>query len=302
MQHYVKKFITYLIAERNASEHTIRNYKSDINQFEKFIGNEKGRQKEDYIPNRFDIRRFMVYLQKMNCSPRTVARKAASLRSFLEFLVGEGYLDSNPARGIPVPRQEKKLPKFLDKKEMVTLLEAPDEKQILGIRDRAILETLYSTGMRVGELANLKSGSIDFIGGVVRVSGKGKKERIVPIGEKALKALRIYMERKKELLSKQRKGIIQAGNALFLNRWGGKLTARSICRMVTKYVRMTGVKTGISPHAIRHSFATHLLNAGADLRAVQELLGHVNLSTTQIYTHVSTERLKSVYDHAHPRA
>ncbi len=303
MQHYVKKFITYLVAERNASEHTIRNYKSDISQFEKFIENKKGRQEEeDYIPNRFDIRRFMVYLQKRNCSPRTVARKAASLRSFLEFLVEEGYMGSNPARGIPVPRQEKKLPKFLDKKEMVTLLEAPDEKRILGIRDRAILETLYSTGMRVGELANLKPGSIDFIGGVVRVSGKGKKERIVPIGEKALEALRLYLERKKELLSKQRKGIIQVRNALFLNRWGGKLTTRSICRMVNKYVRMTGAKTGISPHAIRHSFATHLLNAGADLRAVQELLGHVNLSTTQIYTHVTTERLKSVYDRAHPRA
>ncbi len=297
IREYIRRFITYLRAEVNASEHTIRNYSSDLRQFERFLQNGDS----DYF-SRLTLRRFLVHLQKSGCAPRTIARKIASLRSFLEFLVEEGHLTSNPARGMPVPRQEKKLPKFLDEREMVKLLEASDKKSVLGIRDHAILETLYSTGIRVGELVGMRPDSIDFIGGVVRVSGKGKKERIVPIGEKALKALSTYLKKREELLAKPRAGIAQDRNALFLNKWGGRLTVRSICRMVGKYVTMAGAKTGVSPHAIRHSFATHLLNAGADLRAVQELLGHVNLSTTQIYTHVTTERLKSVYTRAHPRA
>ncbi len=307
MKEYIRKFITYLKAERNSSEHTIRNYSSDLKQFEKFLSRDRARfsdGKMGPIPNfsRLDLRRFLVHLQKKGCASRTIARKIATIRSFFKFLVEEGYLSSNPAAGLPIPRQEKKLPKFLDEKEMVKLLEAPDERNVLGIRDRAILETLYSTGMRVGELVSLKSGSIDFIGGVVRVLGKGKKERIVPIGEKALSALGEYLEKRGQLLSSPRKDIKQNGTALFLDKWGGRLSARSICRLVNKYVRIIGAKMGVSPHAIRHSFATHLLNAGADLRAVQELLGHANLSTTQIYTHVTTERLKSVYTKAHPRA
>jgi tyrosine recombinase XerC len=298
MKEYIRKFITYLEAERNVSEHTVRSYLSDLKQFEKFL---KGESPSANF-SRLDIRRFLVHLQKKGCASKTIARKIAVIRSFLKFLVEEGYLSSNPAEGLPVPRQEKKLPKFLDEKEMVKLLEAPDEKNVLGIRDRAILETLYSTGMRVGELVNLKSSSVDFIGGVVRVSGKGRKERIVPIGEKALSALSRYLEERGQLLSNPRKDIKQNGTALFLDKWGGRLSARSVCRLVNKYVRIIGAKMGVSPHAIRHSFATHLLNAGADLRAVQELLGHANLSTTQIYTHVTTERLKSVYTKAHPRA
>lgn len=315
--------MTYLRAERNASEHTIRNYYSDLKQFEKFLSmgqvpsdrqaspkNPKNAETSPknrdtshvFAPKRLDLRHFVVHLQKKGCASRTIARKIATIRSFIGFLVEEGYLRSNPAVGLPVPRQEKKLPKFLDEKEMVKLLEAPDEKNVLGLRDRAILETLYSTGMRVGELVSLKPNSVDFIGGVVRVSGKGRKERIVPIGEKALEALGKYSKRRGELLATQRKGIRKEAQALFLDRWGGRLSARSVCRLVNKYVRRITVKMGISPHAIRHSFATHLLNAGADLRAVQELLGHANLSTTQVYTHVSTERLKSVYTRAHPRA
>ena len=243
-----------------------------------------------------------MQLQKKGNKSRTISRKIASVRSFLRFLVEEGYLKSNPAEGIPLPKQQKKLPMFLDEGETVRLMSAPVRKDILGMRDRAILETLYSTGMRVGELVSLKLNSIDFIGGVVRVSGKGRKERIVPIGEKALESLGKYLKMREELLSKQRKDIRQDRNALFLDRWGGRLSARSICRMVSKYVRILGAKIGISPHTLRHSFATHLLNAGADLRAVQELLGHVSLSTTQVYTHVTTERLKSVYTKAHPRA
>ncbi len=321
MREYIRKFMTYLRAERNASEHTIRNYYSDLKQFEKFLsrGQVKNRDSDYFLKkdtcglpirkivgvpkfSRLELRHFVVHLQKKGCASRTIARKIATIRSFIGFLVEEGYLRSNPAVGLPVPRQEKKLPKFLDEKEMMKLLEAPGEKNVLELRDRAILETLYSTGMRVGELVSLKLNSVDFIGGVVRVSGKGRKERIVPIGEKALEALGKYLKMRGELLATQRKGIRKEAQALFLDRWGGRLSARSVCRLVNKYVRKITVKMGISPHAIRHSFATHLLNAGADLRAVQELLGHANLSTTQVYTHVSTERLKSVYMRAHPRA
>ena len=299
MKEYIRKFSTYLEAERNASEHTIRNYLSDLRQLEGFLG--KGTS-DSFIPGRLDLRRFVVYLQKKGCAPRTVARKIATIRSFLRFLVEEGYITSNPAAGLPLPRQEKKLPKFLNEGEMTKLVESPDDSSVLGMRDRAILETLYSTGIRVSELVGLNHDSVDFIGGVVRVFGKGKKVRIVPIGEKALSALNKYIGKRMLLLEKPRKGIKQDGNALFLDRWGGRLSARSICRMVDRYVVKIGAKLGISPHAIRHSFATHLLNAGADLRAVQELLGHASLSTTQVYTHVTTERLKSVYARAHPRA
>ena len=230
MKEHIRRFITYLKAEVNASEHTIRNYSSDLRQFERFL-----QSGDSNYFSRLTLRRFLVHLQKSGCAPRTIARKIASLRSFLEFLVEEGHLASNPARGMPVPRQEKKLPKFLDEREMVKLLEASDKKTVLGIRDRAILETLYSTGIRVGELVGMRQDSIDFIGGVVRVSGKGKKERIVPIGEKALKALSTYLKKREELLAKPRAGIAQDRNALFLNKWGGRLTVRSICRMVGKY-------------------------------------------------------------------
>ena len=297
----------YLTAERNASEHTIRNYYSDLKQFEKFLKrstskNSKNGTRSHFLPSRLDLRHFLVHLQKQDLSSRTIGRKIATIRSFFKFLVEEGYLSSNPAAGLPIPRQKKKLPKFLDEKEVVKLLEAPGGKNVLAARDRAILETLYSTGMRVGELVSLKPESVDFIAGVVRVSGKGRKERIVPIGEKALEAISKYSKGRGKLLASSRKGIRKEAQALFLDKWGGRLSDRSVCRLVNKYVGMVSTKTGISPHSIRHSFATHLLNAGADLRAVQELLGHANLSTTQIYTHVTTERLKSVYAKAHPRA
>ena len=307
--------MTYLKAERNVSEHTIRNYHSDLRQFERFLGKDPMHSREQAlqlhssaetlsfsIPNRIEIRHFLVHLQKKGCAASTIARKIATIRSFLTFLVREGYLASNPAAGLPVPRKEKRLPKFLDEKEMVKLVEAPDGKNILEVRDRAVLETLYSTGIRVSELVGLNSAAVDFIGGVIRVSGKGRKERIVPIGEKALSAIGKYLDKRAQFLSTPRKDIKQEPQALFLDRWGGRLSDRSVCRMVNKYVRRISAKMQISPHAIRHSFATHLLNAGADLRAVQELLGHINLSTTQIYTHVTTERLKSVYAKAHPRA
>ncbi len=298
MNDLIRRFMTYLEAEQNASVHTIRNYLSDLEQLYGFLGGEKPPRGI----TRTDIRRFVIDLQKRGSSSRTIARKIASVRSYLRFLAEEGIIRSNPAEGLPLPRQKKKLPEFLEIKETAELIESPDTKKPLGLRDRAILETLYSTGIRVGELVALRMDSVDFIAGLVRVSGKGRKQRVVPIGEKAIDALNKYLKRRGELLAKTKKDITQNKNALFLDCWGGRLTARSVCRLVDKYITAAGKRTGISPHTLRHSFATHLLNAGADLRTVQELLGHSNLATTQVYTHVTTTRLKSVYEKAHPRA
>jgi integrase/recombinase XerC len=290
MIRYIDKFVAYLKIEKNASEHTIINYSADLKDFGKFLG-DAPLEGVNYLA----LRRYLAHMRGQNYSKRTVARKLATLRSFFRFLYREGYLKTNPASSISTPKFEKKLPLFLDAGEAVKLVEAPDEKEPSGLRDRAILETLYSTGMRVGELVRLNVNDIDFIGGVVKVLGKGKKERLTPIGDKALRAIRGYLNKRGLKKLTERK-------AVFLNKNGGRLTDRSIRRVVGKYIKAVSLKENISPHTLRHSFATHLLNRGADLRSVQELLGHMNLSTTQIYTHVTTKRLKEVYEKAHPRA
>ncbi len=290
MIRYIDKFIAYLKIEKNASAHTIINYSVDLKDFGKFLG-DAPLEDVSYLV----LRRYLAHMRGLNYSKRTVARKLATLRSFFRFLYREGYLKTNPASSIATPKFEKKLPLFLDAGEAVKLVEAPSDKDLSGLRDRAILETLYSTGIRVSELVGLNVNNIDFIGGVVKVSGKGKKERLAPIGDKALRAIRNYLTKRglRKLADKK---------AVFLNKNGARLTDRSVRRVVGKYIKMVSLKEGISPHTLRHSFATHLLNRGADLRSVQELLGHMNLSTTQIYTHVTTKRLKEVYEKAHPRA
>ena len=298
MEDYLRRFSEYLEAERNSSEHTIRNYLSDLRQFQNFLGSAKSPESI----TRLDVRGFIVELQRKNKSAVSISRKISSVRSFLRFMVDEGLITTNPAEGLPLPRQKKTLPRFLDVNDAVRLVEAPGSDTASGLRDRAILETLYSTGMRIGELVELRMDSVDLISGLARVRGKGKKQRIVPVGGKAIESLEKYIARRHELLSNSKKDIKKDANALFLNRWGGKLTPRSICRMVDKYMLAAGKKAGISPHSLRHSFATHLLNAGADLRTVQELLGHASLSATQVYTHTTTSRLKAVYDRTHPRA
>jgi tyrosine recombinase XerC len=298
MKDYLRRFSEYLEAERNASAHTIRNYASDIVQFTTFLG----KNKTPGSITRLDVRGFIVELQKKNVSAGSISRKISSVRSFLGFLMDEGLLKANPAEGVPLPRRKKPLPRFLPIGKVIKLLEAPETGTTEGLRDRAILETLYSTGMRVGELVDLRIDSIDFISGLAKVRGKGKKQRLVPVGEKAIEALQRYIEKRGGQLSGKKKDIKKDTNALFLNKWGGKITSRSICRIVDKYILSTGEKEGVSPHSLRHSFATHLLDAGADLRTVQELLGHSSLTATQIYTHTTTSRLKSVYDRAHPRA
>ncbi|MCD5390806.1 tyrosine recombinase XerC [candidate division NPL-UPA2 bacterium] len=298
MEDYISKFMNYLGIERNLSSHTLKSYQGDLGQFSLFL-------KSSVTVNQIDcltIREYLAYLQGMDVRRRTVARKLSCLRSFFKFLCREGYLASDPTAGIRSPRLEKKLPKFLDLDEVTKLVEAPSEDEVLGLRDRAILETLYSTGMRVSELVSLNAGQIDFIGGALKVMGKRRKERLTPIGENALKAIRKYLEKRPQLLRRRKRDILKDKDALFLNNWGGRLTRLSIRRIVKKYIQKISSELNISPHTLRHTFATHLLDAGADLRAIQELLGHVNLSTTQIYTHVTTQRLKTIYDSAHPRA
>lgn len=290
IERYIEKFMRYLEIERNASKHTIINYSIDLNSLKDFAG-ETPVEKIDYVM----LRRYLVILKEKNLSKVSVARKIASIRSFFKFLCREGIIKTNPATSLSTPKRDKYLPKFLDEADVVKLIESPEGEGEAALRDRAILETLYSTGIRVSELVGLNINNIDQIGGVVKVYGKGKKERIVPIGERALQAVRQY-------LRKRRYGESDEGKALLLNKSGGRITDRSIRRIINKHIVKTSIKEKISPHTLRHSFATHLLNHGADLRSVQELLGHANLSTTQIYTHITTERLKSAYEKAHPRA
>ncbi len=287
MQRYIDKFINYLKVERNASGHTINNYTIDLDSFSLFLAG-----KDISQVNHLVLRRFLAEMRSKSYAKRTIARKLASLRSFFKFLYREGYIKSNPVTAISSPRLDKKLPKFLDVNKVVQLILKPDTNTNAGLRDRAILETLYSTGIRVSELVGLDSGDIDYISGVIKVFGKGSKERMVPIGDEALNAIRRY-NKKKDKKDK---------DAVFLNNRAGRLTDRSVRRILDKYVRQCAIEEKISPHSLRHSFATHLLDRGADLRSVQELLGHMNLSTTQIYTHVTMDRLKSVYDKSHPRA
>ena len=286
MDRHLEKFLRYLEIERNASEHTITNYKLDLIEFLGFL---KGADisQVDYLL----IRKYLAHLKEKNLASRSIGRKLSSLRSFFRFLVKDGYLKANPTDAISSPKQEKSLPKFLTEEDVVRLIEAPGLQTERDLRDRAIWETLYSTGMRISELVSLTQENIDFIGGTVKVLGKGKKERMLPIGERALRAIRNYL--------KVREG---DSRLIFFNKNHKPLGARGIRKILDKYIRQVSLKEHVSPHTFRHSFATHLLNRGADLRSVQELLGHANLSTTQIYTHLTTEKLRAVYEKAHPRA
>jgi len=293
MDKLAERFLVYLKIEKNYSPHTQISYAHDLAEFYRFLG-----AQSILVVDKDILRKYLANLSDQSLSKRTMARRMAVLRTFFRYLTREGHLKKNPVALLKNPKLEKKLPMVLDESEMSRLIESP-ENDLVGRRDRAILETLYSTGMRVSELVRLDTETVDFIGGACRVFGKGGKERLCPIGDKALQSIRRYLELRDR--SKEKKG-----NALFLNhspnQAGSRLTARSVCRIVDRYVEMTSHREGVSPHTLRHSFATHLLNRGADLRSVQELLGHENLSTTQIYTHVSTQRLKEAYDKAHPRA
>jgi integrase/recombinase XerC len=283
---YIDKFVNYLTIEKNVSEHTVTNYTQDLKDFSSFL-QEKPLEEVDYLT----IRKYLAALRSYEYKKKTIARKLSALRSLFKFLYKEGYVKSNPIATVSTPKLDKTLPHFLDMASVAKLIESADTKDLYGTRDRAIMEVLYSSGIRVSELVGLDIEDVDFIGGIVKVMGKGRKERICPIGDKASGSLRSYLNKRPE-----------KNKALFLNRSGGRLRDRSVRRIIDKYIKKISLSQKISPHTLRHSFATHLLERGADLRSVQELLGHRNLSTTQIYTHVTAERLKSVYDKTHPRA
>lgn len=289
MEKYIEKFIRYLEIEKNFSPHTIINYKLDLRDFDKFVAGTE-LEKIDYL----SLRKYLAVLKEKNFNNRTVARRLSALRSFFRFLCREGYLKTNPILMLSSPKLEKRLPQFMTEEEVGRLIEAAfarTPKDSSGLRDRAILEIFYSSGLRISELVGLNLEDIDFISGILKIRGKGKKERIVPVGETALTAAKKYLDARKK-----------KSEVLFLNNHGRRIGARGVRFVLAKYLKASGAKPGVSAHTFRHSFATHILNRGADLRTVQELLGHANLSSTQIYTHLTTDKLKSVYDKAHPHA
>jgi integrase/recombinase XerC len=306
MEKLIEQFLEHLRYERNVSAHTLRNYASDLQQFVDFLApaDASGKRRELPEPAAIDhltVREWMGELHNAQKTKSSIARKLAALRTFFQFLVREGVVELNPAKLVSTPRQEKKLPKHLSIEEAIRFIEAPDLETDLGKRDRAMLELMYATGVRVAELTTLNLADVDFRNQLVRVTGKRRKQRIVPFGEPAADAIRSYLTVRDKFLfnapvSKR------DDEALFLNYQGTRITTRSVGRMVEKYIRICAGMHNISPHALRHSFATHLLDSGADLRDIQELLGHARLSTTQVYTHVSMEKLVAVYDKAHPKA
>ncbi|MEN3189897.1 MAG: tyrosine recombinase XerC [Atribacterota bacterium] len=302
MKKYIETYQKYLRNEKNYSDNTIISYKNDLNQLFSFIRKYKLLRKNDikYIDHQI-MRKFVVYLKEKKYSKRSISRKVSTARSFFKFLHKEEIIDTNPTLNLITPKIEKKLPYFLYLQEVNKLIETPSRNKLSGIRDRAILEILYGTGIRVSELTNININDIDFNEKIIKVLGKGSKERILPLSNPVIKAIQEYVE-KRHLFNKDKSAKIINENALFLNRFGGRLTARSIRRIIIKYIKIAGLNKKLSPHVLRHSFATHLLGGGADLRSVQELLGHKSLSTTQIYTHITKERLKEIYQKSHPRS
>lgn len=305
MDHYIQEFKNYLIAEKNASPHTISSYLNDLGQFEHFLresgyGYDQNGAVDLRRIDRGVLRAFLGALYERSNTGATMGRKRSSLSSFFKFLCREGYLETNPAKEIPIPRKENALPAYLSVDEMFHLLDLPKDENFLGSRDRAILEFFYCTGVRISELVSLRERDLDLSGRKVRVLGKGKKERQLPLGGKAVAALEKYLEFRRDRLNRKNRG--PAPEQIFLNHRGGGISVRGVRKIVEKYVRQSALQGKISPHAIRHSFATHMLEAGADLRAIQEMLGHASLSTTQKYTHLTVDRLAEVYDKAHPRA
>ena len=305
MEQYIEQFLEHLRYERNVSAHTLRNYRIDLEQFlAHLVGPESSKKRAKPSVEEIDhltIREWLASLHSAQKSKSSIARKLAALRTFFQFLVREGLLELNPAKLVSTPRQEKKLPNHLSVEEAVRFIESPDTQTDLGKRDRAMLELMYATGVRVAELTTMNLGDIDFRSQLIRVTGKRRKQRVVPFGDPAGEAVRSYLKIREKFLFNAPVST-RDEEALFLNYQGTRITTRSVGRMVDKYIRLCAGMHNISPHALRHSFATHLLDSGADLRDIQELLGHARLSTTQVYTHVSMEKLIEVYDKAHPKA
>lgn len=322
----ITQFVDYLRNERHFSPYTARCYGADLRQYVEYLESadapeaaaasvaaeldgptatptaigDKLKQADPMV-----VRAFLSHLDQFGYSPATTARKIATLRSFYKWMNKRGIIEANPMLLIRTPKQTKRLPKAITVEQVEQLLSAPDNRETLGARDRAILETLYSTGVRVSELVDLNRNDLDHAGQTMHVRGKGKKERIVPLGSHAMAAIRHYLtllEPDARFTELRQQSMTNAAVPLFVNKNGGRLSSRSVRRKLDKYLKEAGLDPQISPHTLRHSFATHLLDNGADLRSVQELLGHQSLSTTQIYTHLSSMRLRTAYDDAHPRA
>ncbi len=294
-----EQFVNYLRYERNMSPETIRAYQKDLEQFISHVTPD-GDFDAQKITNA-TIREYLQYLHDQSYEKTTIVRKLATIRSFFKFLLKKGHVSHNPIAEIKTPKIEKRLPHYLDVHDVERLLNAPQGSSFQAKRDRAILETLYSTGLRVSELTGLNLGDVDLTGEIVRARGKGRRERIIPIGSFALRAIREYLEVRNSVVDDPAKA---AGPdaPLFLNRFGQRLSSRSVRKIMDKYIKIAGLSKKTSPHTLRHSFATHLLNRGANLRLVQELLGHKHLSTTQVYAHLTRRGVQEAYDKAHPRS
>lgn len=291
----IDEFVHRMKVEKQYSDHTLRGYSADLNSFAEFM---EGRGSDITQAGVRDLRAFLAVLRARGLARSTVARKLSAIRSLFKFMYRNGVISENPAASLRTPKQEQKLPEFLTVSEINTLMEAPDTTDWTGARDRAMLESLYGGGLRVSELVALDDEDVELPEGIARVEGKGKKERLVPLGGSAAEAIQTYINKRADVELNRKDP-----EALFLNAVDGRrITARSIRRILRKRLQEAGLDGSLSPHDLRHSFATHMLQNGADLRSVQELLGHENLSTTQIYTHLTTRDLKDIYDRAHPRS
>jgi integrase/recombinase XerC len=298
MQAAVDRFLKYLRVERNASDLTTKSYGEDLEALVEYLNDLQGRVPAPQDVGTVELRGYIAALHEAGYAKTTIARRLASMRSYFRFGQREGWTKANPAKPLRNPRKERSLPHFLSSDEILRLLGAPPVGDVPGLRDRAILETLYSAGLRVSELAGLNDGDLDLPSEVLRVRGKGRRERMAPVGSYAIAALQDWLAVRK-LSPREKQG---PGAPVFVNKFGRRLTTRSVGRLLEKYLKTTGLDRRTTPHTLRHSFATHLLDAGADIRSVQELLGHKSLVTTQIYTHVSTAGLRAAYERAHPRA
>ena len=307
---WIEHYLTHLRYQRDASQHTLRNYASDLHQFYYFLTHTPaGEIRPGPEPAQIDnltIREFLGVLYQRRNRKSSVARKLAAIRSFMKYLAGQGVIPNNPAKDVASPKQEKRLPEYLTTDTVTELLDTRRTDTKLDLRDQAIFELFYATGIRVSELVGLDRDDLDLEGGLIRVLGKGRKERILPFGRKAAQAIGGYLNVRQEFCAKASAGGVRRSpsdvEAVFLNFRGERLTTRGVAGIVDRHVARLSQRLRVHPHTLRHTFATHMLNAGADLRSIQELLGHESLSTTQKYTHVSTEQLVRVYRSCHPRA
>jgi integrase/recombinase XerC len=299
MQEALAEYLRHLAVEKNASEHTVKSYREDLTQAVDFFRMRLGNQtpRPEQLTTRL-LRAHLAWLSEQGYARSTIARRLAAIRSWCRFLCRQGTLPANPAAGLRGPRPDKSLPHFVSREDMMRLLQTPPAATPLGVRDRAILETLYSAGLRVSELTGLNIEDVELSDGVAMVRGKGRKERLALLGPPAVSAIARWLPQRQNLAGPR----AADQPALFLNRNGTRLSSRSVGRLLEKYLAQAGLDPRTSPHTLRHSFATHLLDAGADIRSVQELLGHRSLATTQVYTHVNTQRLRESYHKAHPRA